>query len=401
MGKKNKEKTDIRPKLKKILIIILFIALLILVQRLIYHKLAAETAANEIANQKVEENSVSENKVEEPTSTNNPEVVEGLKVAATMSDEIYEDATWCGTMQLAWNEMLKKYGDDIVFQDSNSVIENLNKKEFTENDVSAEDTYQTYGLSTVSEKERVEKAIKEKFNETSDVLDLVEWFENEEEADGNYFFYSILKKVFTFKYEFEELDNGNFENDKYTDVEYFGVYSGSEEEIKKQVRVLYYENDEDFAVMLQTKEGEKVILCNNPQGKNFNEIYNKIKENEDLYTGIRVLEDVDDFKMPNIDIDLLEEYSDLENKIFITSDEKEVMIKKAIQTIQFKLDRKGGTLKSEAIITTMESAAIAEPEVKTPRHFYLDDSFVMFLVEEGKDTPYYAAKITDITKFQK
>lgn len=34
------------------------------------------------------------------------------------------------------------------------------------------------------------------------------------------------------------------------------------------------------------------------------------------------------------------------------------------------------------------------------REFAIDNTFVLFLKEEGKDTPYFAGKINDITKFQ-
>ena len=104
--------------------------------------------------------------------------------------------------------------------------------------------------------------------------------------------------------------------------------------------------------------------------------------------------------MPNIEIDLLREYNELQNKIFV-SEGSEVMIKKALQTIKFEIDKKGGKVKSEAIITTEATAIMDEPDAKMPRHFYLDDSFVMFLIEEGKENPYYATKITDITKKKK
>jgi len=40
---------------------------------------------------------------------------------------------------------------------------------------------------------------------------------------------------------------------------------------------------------------------------------------------------------------------------------------------------------------------LPEPE---PRYFYVDDTFAIFLREKGKDMPYFAGIITDITKFQ-
>lgn len=34
------------------------------------------------------------------------------------------------------------------------------------------------------------------------------------------------------------------------------------------------------------------------------------------------------------------------------------------------------------------------------REFAIDDTFAIFLKEESKDNPYFAGKISDITKFQ-
>ena len=34
------------------------------------------------------------------------------------------------------------------------------------------------------------------------------------------------------------------------------------------------------------------------------------------------------------------------------------------------------------------------------REFLIDNTFAIFLKEDGKETPYFAAKINDITKFQ-
>ena len=35
-----------------------------------------------------------------------------------------------------------------------------------------------------------------------------------------------------------------------------------------------------------------------------------------------------------------------------------------------------------------------------PRNFIVDDTFIIFLIEEGKKLPYFAAKISDITAVQ-
>ena len=56
-------------------------------------------------------------------------------------------------------------------------------------------------------KEQIENGIKEKFNETSDILDDFVF-----DGDPNkYFLYAMLKKEFEFENEFDELDDGKFE----------------------------------------------------------------------------------------------------------------------------------------------------------------------------------------------
>lgn len=402
-NKMKKEKTSkIKRKIITFLIVVFFIALAILIQRLIFHKINSENEAKMATlNETKKENTVTDENVvnnENQTEENKNETNEEIGVVPTMQDELLSDATWCGTLQLVWNDLMKEAGGELIFDPSITMAENLNKKEFTSDDISEDDYYQTYGLQTKKLKETIEKEIEEKFDEKSDILDSFEWFETEKEAGNNYFFYAILKKVFTFEYEFEDLEKGTFEDGKYENIEYFGTSSDTDDRVKRQIRILYYNNDEDFAVSISTKENENIILCNNPEGKNFKEIYDNINTKNKQYSGIRILEDKDDFKMPNIKIDLEESYDDLVGKEFKT-EKSEGRISQVLQTIQLELNKKGGTLKSEAGISADITSAIITDE-KTPKHLYLDDSFVMFLVENDKDTPYYAAKITDITKFQ-
>ena len=91
------------------------------------------------------------------------------------------------------------------------------------------------------------------------------------------------------------------------------------------------------------------------------------------------------------------EFNEIENKPFFFSNGNSYLIEKAIQTIQFELDKTGGKIKSEA---GMMLAKTALPMVEEKREFIIDNTFAIFLKEEGKDNPYFAGKISDITKFQ-
>ena len=99
----------------------------------------------------------------------------------------------------------------------------------------------------------------------------------------------------------------------------------------------------------------------------------------------------DILKVPNISIDKLISYDELCGKQIVGTNKK---ISQALQTIKFNLDNKGGSLKSEAALSVMETAL--RPEQETPRYFLFNKTFVLFLIESGKEKPYYAMKVDNI-----
>jgi hypothetical protein len=75
---------------------------------------------------------------------------------------------------------------------------------------------------------------------------------------------------------------------------------------------------------------------------------------------------------------------------------------KAIQSIEFTIDEKGGRVKSEAVIdmSMFNSISFEQIEKPKPRHFNFDDTFFLFLKESEKEKPYFALKVYDMTDFQ-
>ena len=328
------------------------------------------------------------------TETDKKSKTEGITTALTLEDEITDDTIWCGTFQLIWNDLKNDLAkQDIVFTPQLKVVENLNKETFTTKDISEDYYYKKYGTPTLALKKEIEDAIKEKFDETSDILDDFDW---KNAGPEDFFLYAMLKKEFKFEKEFDELDDSNF--GKYENIKFFGSLNNNNEEARNQVRVLYYNSKDDFAIKLITKQEDEVILCKNPEGKTFNEIYNNITEQEKKYTGKKYLKDGEQLKIPNIKMDVKKEFKELENKLFFFANGDSYLIDKAIQTIKFELDKTGGKIKSEAGMMVLKSAIAIEPEEK--REFFIDDTFAIFLQEEGKDVPYFAGVISDITKFQ-
>ena len=207
------------------------------------------------------------------------------------------------------------------------------------------------------------------------LLGYSEWYKK-------YLFYAMLKKEFNFENDFNELDAGAF-GTKYKDVKYFGIEKNSDSKLYDQVEVLYYNAENDFAIILNTKEGEQVILCRGAEGGNFATIYNNIMEKAEAYTGNKKFTKNDFLKVPNIKFNTRKEFNELCNKEFLAKDGGRCTIEQAIQTIELEMDKSGGKLKSEAaIVMTKEMALMPEEE---NRYFYLNDEFTMFLKENGKD----------------
>lgn len=224
------------------------------------------------------------------------------------------------------------------------------------------------------------------------LLGYSEWYKK-------YLFYAMLKKEFNFENDFNELDAGAF-GTKYKDVKYFGIEKNSDSKLYDQVEVLYYNAENDFAIILNTKEGEQVILCRGAEGGNFATIYNNIIEKSKAYTGNKEFTENDFLKVPNIKFNTKKEFNELCDKEFLAKDGDKCKIEQAIQTIELEMDKSGGKIKSEAAIIT-ENFSLALPTEKVEkRYFYLNDEFTMFLKENGKDMPYFAANIEDITLFQ-
>ena len=342
--------------------------------------------------------SAEQNTTENITTGNNTSVdtqikeTEGINTIATLEDEVTQNTIWCGTFQLIWNDLKNDLAkQDILFNPQIEMVENLNKGTFSTRDLSERYYYKKLGKPTINLKQEIENAIKDKFNETSNILEDFDWNNNENDS---YFLYAMLKKEFQFEHKFEELENGKFAEAE--DVKFFGINANNNnEELRDQVEVLYYNSKDDFAIKLDTRQDDEVILCKNPQGNTFNEIYTNILNQERNYHGEDDLQSGELLKIPNIKLAEKHEFTELENKPSTFSTGEQYYIEKALQTIEFTLDKTGGRVESEAGMMANKTSIIVEP-----REFSVDNTFAIFLIEEDRQNPYFAAKIDDITKFQ-
>lgn len=322
-----------------------------------------------------------------------------ITVVPTMFDTITTNSSYCATFELIWSDMKEELvGQDIVFEPQEEMVINLNKGFFTKKMLSDKYYYNKIGVKSLKLKEEIETEIKNKFNQTSNVLDSFDWYGSSADQDNinTYIFYTMLYKEFQFLKEFQQFDPSTF-GDDYEDIKYFGAEEDSSRKIRRQIKVLYYNTYDDFAIILKTKSNDELIFVESPIGNTFKDIYENMNTKASVYKGKTKFTKYDYFMAPELNIDITREYNELENKLFNTKDGN-AKIEKAIQTINFDLDSKGGKIKSEA---AMGVTYYGEDEVvEEGRYFEVDDTFVIFLREKGKELPYFAARVEDITKFQ-
>ena len=315
----------------------------------------------------------------------------GVEVVPTLSDKISKDTSWCPTFQLIWNDFKNDIvKEDIKFDERLDILDNLNKEDFTEKNISSSYYYKIYGRKNLELKNKIETAIKEKFNQKSDILDKFDWSSDALDSGNDiidrYFLYSMLYREFEFNKKFDTF------TDKFKDkdnIEYFGIIKENDE-VRNQINVYYYNDENDIAIKLLTKNNDEIIVIKNPKGETFNEIYKSIKNKEELS-----FNNNDNFMMPKIDFNVLREYTELQDKKIVTVDGT-YTIEKAIQSVMFSLDEKGGKVKSEAGMDVKYETAVP---IKN-RNFYVNDTFALFLKESNKDKPYFALRVDDISKFQ-
>ena len=313
-----------------------------------------------------------------------------IEVLPTMQTKTnVQDRVWVGTFQIVWNDFMNKIAfTQIKFPAGTPVIVNeLNKQNFTVDELSEKCYYKYVGHIKNNTKRSITKAIKRKFGETSDILSKLDLTPGKD----RFLVYAMLKKDFKFIAPFDKLGVSNFRGQN---AEYFGIKSSSKKHLDDMVKVLFYNNDSDLAVKIDTDGRDEVFLYKTSNTNTFNYLYADMLKKQEQYAGDSVFNKADELKVPNLKFSEEKEFKEIGgNRVKGTN----IVIDKAVESIKFKMDNTGVKLKSEAGMTaTMTSLRPAEES----RYFYFDDTFVLFLKEKGKQKPYFALRVHDISKFQ-
>lgn len=317
-------------------------------------------------------------------------IYQGIKGKANLTptftgEGIDINSAWVGTFQIAWNEFIEECldGKIVEFDDGTTldVVDELNKMEFTKDNLSEDDYYVIVSKAEPSLKKEILENLDKKFGiKNSPIVELLDFNKNRK----SYIIYAMLVKNFEFLTPFDRLQEMPF-NEGDTKVKYFGINGMTDEEVYKNIEVLFYNDNDDCAVKLFTKEGEELILYKTNSDKSFNEIYEEVERKTEKYNGERKFVDGDYFKAPYIEVNTIINYDELCGKTIKGTNG--VYIEKALQNVEFSLNEKGGSLISNAAIQGVTLG------ISAGRSFVFNDSFVIFMKEENKDKPYFALRI--------
>ncbi|OKZ74206.1 MAG: hypothetical protein BHW00_05235 [Clostridium sp. 26_22] len=320
-------------------------------------------------------------------SQNIKEKAEMTPTYTSKISSIDTNKVWVGTFNLVWNDFMNDViGDKIEFEDGYSALaDELNKQTFTVEQLNKNSYFKIHGKENLTLKNQIEQGIKQKFNETSSIIDKCDW----EKGEG-YVLYAMLKKEFNFLEKFPTLNENTFGDSK-EKVKYFGIEPDTEQVASKNIEILFYNSKEDFAIKLKTKEGEEVYLYRTTgENKSFEENYKEMQVKQSKYNGEKTWNKNDILNIPFIKVKDEINYDELCGRYIKNTD---WYIAQALQTIDFELNNYGGSVKSEALIEAFKSALLEKG-----REFIFNNDFILFLKEEDKTKPYFALKVdnTDI-----
>ncbi len=325
-------------------------------------------------------------------STAQAQEVNSIEVLPTMNTQsTAQNRIWVGTFQLVWNELTDKIVKaPVKFLDFDSqMANNLNQKQFKKSNLNEKSYYVKSGIVSPALKAEIEKNIKSKFHETSDILKMFDFTYNPEKI----FVYAMLKKDFRFTNAFDKLATGNFGNSQ-EKVKYFGINDNSNQKLYKNVNVLFYNDDNDFAVKLYTKGKDEVLLYRTNDDKTFDKYYAELNDKTAKYSGDKNFVKNDTLTIPDIKLYQETSFNELEGHQIVGTN---MQIDKTIETVDFRMNNKGVKLKSEAAIM-LRCMSLAPRE---GRDFTFNNNFVLFLIEKNQNTPYYAMKVSDVAAINK
>ncbi len=314
-------------------------------------------------------------------------------VVAPAPDEPHAEGRnilYCGTMQLAWNELVRLCGGPPRLDGPCEIAERLNREasRIAKDDLDDESYVARAGEGDAVLHE-IRRELARKFQGAASPGMLPERL-----PDDALFLYAYLFKSLAFATPLLREEGWGLEFRGSQRVRHFGLWETMGEadwkEQAGQVVVHDHRSDEDFVVELLTKaRDDRLLVARVPPEATLLDTARQVlaRAAPSLWsrmTGGAHLRRKDTLKIPIVDFELLCQYSELAGRQISA---RQRVISQADQAIRFRLDDKGALLKSEFAMTAPRGGL--RPGF-LPRSFVCDGPFLVLLLRKGRAAPYLA-----------
>jgi hypothetical protein len=285
---------------------------------------------------------------------------------------------YCSTFQLAWNVLWDDLIKAPIELSGNPTIQKMLNKRLTGKEDISEDAYiAMVGFNRDGIVEKIDEALLKKFNNKQGCNIKLN-------NPSDFLAYAYLFKNLEFENKFEDLNSNPISFKDGIKAQTFGIKKYSYE-IAKQVKILHYNNDDDFVLQLESKSKNDEIILAKIEPKEtllstVDYVFEQIKNKKPIS-----LEKGDVLKIPKFDFDIFKKYSELINRDFLNKNFEGYFISDAFQGIKFKLDEKGVVLESYAAIIGVKSMS---GPLETKKLIF-DKPFLFCLKEKNGKYPYF------------
>lgn len=295
---------------------------------------------------------------------------------------------WCGTFQLAWNEVCALIGEDVHFATDPPMVAALNRRSFTRDHVDTASHVSLAGYVGKGIFARIKRELRKTFGgrATPGHLPSPSLTPRPEDIVA----YSYLFKHLEFETPFERLDRPlEFAG---TEVAAFGLagYKPAHETIYPQVRILDYGGPNDFVIELQSRsEADRLILAKTVPQETFEDTISAVLVRVGDAEPIGMSRG-DVLAVPRFNFDVTRQYGELMGRGLVVKNPKvaeDLVLLAAVQNIRFEMDEKGVRLRSESTLQ-FGCAANAPPR---PQHLLIfDKPFLILMMRKDAGVPYFA-----------
>jgi hypothetical protein len=290
-----------------------------------------------------------------------------------------KNVLWCATFQMAWDAASQRFGRPLLLQPACQLADSLNQSAFDRRWVDEGSIFTVEGRVDEGVLSQIDAGVRAKTGRRSKLRERIK----QASKPGDLVFFAMLHKDLGFVKPFGKLGNWELGGHK---VPWFGFTPEQQETgpLRNQVRVHHYGAQNDFVIELLTKEtGDQLMLAKLPTppatpGAVSKRVLKRMQANAPEASPNDLL------AVPNVVADETARFSQLEGRKVAG---KDLVLRQALQSIEFRMDEKGVKLHSEASISF---ACSASAQVQ-PRLMVLDPPFALVMKRKNAPQPYFVA----------